>query len=76
MEYNDGSVSVSSSRAEESGYIGNSFLTNKTTYCYNCATSNEISTKNISTTCTSSTPTENCSKQGNGYARITLISID
>ena len=59
-----------------SGYIGNTLLTNKAMYCYNCATSNEISTKTISTTCTSSTPTENCSKQGNGYARITLISID
>ena len=34
------------------------------------------STKTISTTCTSATPTENCAKQGNGYARITLVSID
>ena len=59
-----------------SSYIGNTLLTNKSMYCYNCATSNETSTKTISTTCTSSTPTENCSKQGNGYARITLISID
>ena len=57
-----------------SGYIGNPLLTNKTMYCYNCTESLEESTKTISTTCTSETPTENCSKQGNGYARITLIS--
>ena len=43
-------------------------------YCYNCEESTEESTKTISTTCTSETPTENCSKQGNGYAKITLIS--
>ena len=59
-----------------SGYIGNSNLTNKAMYCYNCIPSNIESTKTISTTCTSATPTENCAKQGNGYARITLISLD
>ena len=57
-----------------SGYIGNSLLNEKTMYCYNCTESNETSTKTISTTCTSATPTANCAKQGNGYARITLIS--
>lgn len=56
-----------------SGYIGNTLLTEKSMYCYNCTESSEESTKTISTTCTSETPTENCSKQGNGYARITLI---
>ncbi len=56
-----------------SGYIGNSLLTNKAMYCYNCEESSEESTKTISTTCTSETPTENCSKQGNGYARITYL---
>ena len=45
-------------------------------YCYNCATSNEDSTKTISNTCVNSNAVEQCSKQGNGYARITLISID
>ena len=58
-----------------SGYIGNSLLTEKTMYCYNCAESDEESTKTISTTCTSATPTANCAKQGNGYAKITLISL-
>ena len=59
-----------------SGYIGNHLLTNKAMYCYNCEESNEESTKTISTTCTEETPTSNCAKKGNGYARITLVSID
>ena len=57
-----------------SGYIGNSLLTEKTMYCYNCQESSEISTKTISTTCVNATPTAACAKSGNGYARITLIS--
>lgn len=58
-----------------SSYIGNFLLTEKVMYCYNCEESDEESTKTISTTCSEETPTENCSKLGNGYARITLISI-
>ena len=56
-----------------SGYIGNTLLTDKSMYCYNCTESTEESTKTISTTCVSKTPTENCAKIGNGYAKITLI---
>ena len=56
-----------------SGYIGNSLLTDKTMYCYNCEESSEESTKTVSTTCAEETPTENCAKKGNGYARITYI---
>ncbi len=59
-----------------SGYIGNSLLKNKVMYCYNCEESNEESTKTISTTCNEETPTSYCAKKGNGYARITLVSID
>lgn len=59
-----------------SGYIGNSLLIDKAMYCYNCEESSEESTKTISTTCSEETPTENCAKKGNGYARITLVSID
>ena len=59
-----------------SGYIGNPLLTEKSMYCYNCTESNEESTKTISTTCAKSIPTENCTKLGNGYARITLISAN
>ena len=65
-----------SSGAGGSGYIGNSLLTNKVMYCYNCKESNEENTKTISTTCSEETPTSNCSKKGNGYARITLVSIN
>ena len=56
-----------------SGYIGNSLLANKAMYCYNCEESSEESTKTISTTCAEETPTANCAKKGNGYARITYI---
>ena len=59
-----------------SGYIGNSLLSEKAMYCYNCEESSEENTKTISTTCVSENPTANCAKQGNGYARITLVSID
>ena len=59
-----------------SGYIGNPLLKDKVMYCYNCEESNEESTKTISTTCSEETPTSYCAKKGNGYARITLISID
>lgn len=53
-----------------SGYIGNSLLKNKSMYCYNCTESSAETTKTISTTCHNSTPTENCAKEGNGYAII------
>ena len=73
--YYGGGTSWGSAGGGGSGYIGNSLLTEKSMYCYNCQESNEISTKTISTTCTSATPTANCAKQGNGYAKITLISL-
>ena len=59
-----------------SGYIGNSLLKNKIMYCYKCEESFEENTKTISTTCNEATPTSYCAKKGNGYARITLVSID
>ena len=74
--YYGGTEGAALSGGGGSGYIGNSLLKNKAMYCYNCQESNEENTKTISTTCTSATPTENCAKKGNGYARITLISID
>lgn len=64
---------TSLSGAGGSSYIGNSLLTNKSMYCYNCEESNDESTKTISTTCHNASPTANCAKEGNGYARITLI---
>ena len=56
-----------------SGYIGNTLLTNKSMYCYECEQSNEESTKTISISCHSSSLTANCAKEGNGAARITLV---
>ena len=67
-----GGASWGGSGAGGSGYIGNPSLTDKVMYCYNCEESTEVSTKTISTTCTSATPTINCAKRGNGYARITI----
>ena len=57
-----------------SSYIGNSLLSDKAMYCYNCTASNDTNTKTISTTCNETTPTANCAKKGNGYAKITLVS--
>ena len=71
--YYGGGSGCGTTGAGGSGYIGNQLLTNKAMYCYNCEESSEESTKTISTTCVSETPTSNCSKQGNGYARITYL---
>ena len=71
--YYGGGASWGGSGAGGSSYIANPLLTDKAMYCYNCQESTEEQTKTISTTCTSATPTTNCSKQGNGYAKITYI---
>ena len=60
----------------DSSYIGNSNLTEKVMYCYNCKENSSESPKTVSTTCSEETSTEKCAKKGNGYARITLISVD
>ena len=57
-----------------SGYIGNSLLTNKYMYCYNCTTSNDVNTKTYTTTNVSSTPTADYAKSGSGAARITFTA--
>lgn len=59
-----------------SSYIGNSLLSDEVMYCYSCTTSTATNTKTISTACNEATPTENCAKKGNGYAKITLQSIN
>ena len=56
-----------------SGYIGNSLLTNKVMYCYNCEESDEETTKTISTTNVSENPISEYAKKGNGYAKITYL---
>ena len=71
--YGGGGGLYYNSGAGGSSYIGNSLLTNKAMYCYNCTASSNTATKTISTTCTSSSPTKNCSKSGAGHAVITYI---
>lgn len=57
-----------------SGYIGNSLLTNKYMYCYNCTTSNDVNTKTYTTSNVSGTPTADYAKSGSGAARITFTA--
>ena len=74
--YGGGATTGAGGAGGGSGYIGNPLLKDKVMYCYNCEESNEVSNKTISTTCNEEMPTSYCAKKGNGYARITLISID
>lgn len=57
-----------------SGYIGNSLLTDKHMAGYEVTTSDDESTKTISVENHSATPTADYAKEGNGYARISLVS--
>ncbi len=59
-----------------SGYIGNSLLTDKYMYCYNCTTSDDVNTKTYTTTNVSDTPTSDYAKSGDGAARITWSIIN
>ncbi len=56
-----------------SGYIGNDLLTEKSMYCYNCESNEEVKTKTITTESFSQEAQSNTAKQGNGYARITYL---
>ena len=57
-----------------SGYIGNSLLTNKVMYCYNCTISGEYNTLTNTTTKVSSTPVSNYAKIGDGAIKITKVN--
>ena len=72
--YYGGNSSIFSA-AGGSSYIGNTLLQEKVMYCYNCEESSEEHIKTISTTNVSDNPTSNYAKKGNGYAKITLISL-
>lgn len=71
--YYGGGASTIAGAGGGSGNIANSLLTDKYMYCYNCETSDVESTKTYTTKCAEETPTENCAKKGNGYARITFL---
>ena len=74
----DGSSTAAGCGGGGSGYIGNTSLTNKIMYCYNCQEStseaNETHIKTRSTTNISNLPISNYAKIGTGHARITLVS--
>ena len=58
-----------------SGYIGNNDLKDKHMTCYKCTTSDEIETKTNTTDDVEGSPQADKAKNGNGYARITIISV-
>ena len=72
--YYGGGVGGVKGGAGGSGYIGNSLLTDKYMYCYNCTTSTDTATKTNTTTDVSDTPTTDYVKSGDGVARITYQS--
>ena len=71
--YYGGKSSTINGAGGGSGYIGNSLLVNKSMYCYNCTANSAESTKTFSSTCHSANATENCAKEGAGYAKITYV---
>ena len=69
-----GGAGISGRSSGGSSYIGNSSLTNGKMVCYNCDTSSDVKTYTETSSCVDENPISNCSKKGNGYARITLLS--
>ena len=59
-----------------SSYIGNTLLTKKSMYCYNCSTSNEVNTLTYSVSDVSDTAISKYAKKGNGYARISYVGTE
>ncbi len=72
--YGGDAARYSGGGAGGSGYIGNTILTEKSMYCYNCTTSDNEHTKTFSTTNVSEDAISSYSKKGNGFARISLVS--
>ena len=57
-------------------YIGNANLTNKVMYCNGCGNNSSTNTKTVSGSCASGSATADCSKSGNGYARVSFVRIE
>lgn len=72
--YGGGTVANGCVAGGGSGYIGNSRLTNKEMFCYECTESSENDTKTTSVSCAEEDPTSECAKKGHGYARISLVN--
>ena len=70
-----GGSSFGSGSGGGSSYIGNASISNGVMYCYSCIESSAEKTKTVSTENASSSPTSQYAKIGNGYVRITLISV-
>ena len=68
-----GGAAGHSSAGGGSGYIGNKELTNKAMYCYNCKESSSENTLTFSVNSVSNEALINNAKEGNGFARITLL---
>ena len=73
--YYGGSNGHGTTGAGGSGYIGNSLLTDKYMYCYNCTTSDEESTRTYTTTNVSEEPISNYAKKGNGAVKISIQPV-
>ena len=75
--YGGGGITYAGGAGGGSGYIGNTNLTNKIMYCYNCQSSeneaDETHIKTRSTTNVSNEPISYYAKQGVGFARITYL---
>ena len=75
--YGGGASTFAGGGGGGSGYIGNTNLTNKIMYCYNCqestAEADETHIKTRSTTNVSNEPISYYAKKGLGFARITYI---
>lgn len=71
--YYGGGSGYASGAQGGSGYIGNSHLSNKAMYCYNCTASSDQSTLTVSTTNVSASAVSNYTKTGDGYVRITYV---
>ncbi len=71
--YGGGASADNAGAGGGSGYIGNAKLSNKSMYCYNCEANDIEGTKTICNDCFNASPIKNCSKEGDGYARITFL---
>lgn len=70
-----GGSSFGSGSGGGSSYVGNASISNGIMYCYSCTESSEEETKTVSTTDVSELPVSQYAKIGNGYVRITLVSV-
>ena len=72
--YGGGATTYAGGGGGGSGYIGTAKLIDKHMTCYNCLTNDEYHLKTITTTNQSIDSISDYSKQGNGSAKITLVS--